>query len=212
MDSALGCKVVAHVRFRISGVKIPSRIEDLRLVDGHPQVLAKVLGPRRDHILQAKLARMLQAFIESAVKGTVTAADRLNLFHETPKLIATIVCNYVLDRDGDRSRVMWRDEREIVERAGPTIPDKLSCTPPKVIAEGSSSLSTISGTIAPHTGARKARPMPSAKNTGEHRIGIDHMRPRSESEEGRTSPLPKDRANDDHAPILRYRQRLPPVT
>ena len=48
-------------------------------------------------------------------------------------------------------------------RAGPTIPERFSCTPPSVTAEGSSSLLTISGTMAPHTGALKASPIPSAK-------------------------------------------------
>ena len=48
-------------------------------------------------------------------------------------------------------------------RAGPTIPERFSCTPPSVIAEGSSSLLTMSGTTAPQTGAPKASPIPSAK-------------------------------------------------
>ena len=48
-------------------------------------------------------------------------------------------------------------------RAGPTIPERLSCTPPSVTAEGNSSLLTISGTIAPQTGALNASPIPSAK-------------------------------------------------
>ena len=48
-------------------------------------------------------------------------------------------------------------------RAGPTIPERFSCTPPSVTAEGSSSLLTMSGTIAPQTGALNASPIPSAK-------------------------------------------------
>jgi hypothetical protein len=48
-------------------------------------------------------------------------------------------------------------------RAGPTIPERFTCTPPNVTAEGSSSALTISGTIAPQTGAPKASPIPSAK-------------------------------------------------
>ena len=47
--------------------------------------------------------------------------------------------------------------------AGPTILERLACTPPRVTAEGSSSLLTMSGTTAPHTGAAKAIPIPSAK-------------------------------------------------
>ena len=47
--------------------------------------------------------------------------------------------------------------------AGPTMLERLACTPPRVTAEGSSSLLTISGTTAPHTGAAKAMPIPSAK-------------------------------------------------
>ena len=48
-------------------------------------------------------------------------------------------------------------------RAGPTIPERFSCTPPSVTAEGSSSLLTMSGTMAPQTGAPNASPIPSAK-------------------------------------------------
>jgi hypothetical protein len=48
-------------------------------------------------------------------------------------------------------------------RAGPMIPARFICTPPSVIAEGSSSASTMSGIMAPITGAAKAIPMPSAK-------------------------------------------------
>ena len=48
-------------------------------------------------------------------------------------------------------------------RAGPTIPERFSWIPPSVIAEGSSSLRTMSGTTAPQTGAPKASPIPSAK-------------------------------------------------
>ena len=47
--------------------------------------------------------------------------------------------------------------------AGPRMPERFNCTPPSVMAEASSSLLTISGTIAPQTGAVNARPIPSAK-------------------------------------------------
>ncbi len=48
-------------------------------------------------------------------------------------------------------------------RAGPTIVETFNCTPPSVTAEDSSSLLTMSGTIAPQTGAPSASPIPSAK-------------------------------------------------
>ena len=57
-------------------------------------------------------------------------------------------------------------------RAGPTMPERFSCTPPSVIAEGSSSLLTMSGTTAPQTGAPKASPIPSAKTHASTALGF----------------------------------------
>src|SRR4029453_1001532 len=51
-------------------------------------------------------------------------------------------------------------------------PERFNCTPPRVIAEGSSSLLTISGTTAPQTGAPKARPMPRAKMQASTALGL----------------------------------------
>ena len=48
-------------------------------------------------------------------------------------------------------------------RAGPTIPERFTCTPPNVTAEGISSVLTMSGTMAPQTGPPKASPIPRAK-------------------------------------------------
>ena len=56
--------------------------------------------------------------------------------------------------------------------AGPTIPERFNCTPPNVIAEGSSSLLTISGTTAPQTGAPKASPIPRAKIQASTAVGL----------------------------------------
>src|SRR6202795_2057827 len=47
--------------------------------------------------------------------------------------------------------------------AGPRIPEMLSCKPPSVAADGSSSSDTISGTIAVQAGALKANPIPVKK-------------------------------------------------
>ncbi len=47
--------------------------------------------------------------------------------------------------------------------AGPMMPERFSCNPPKAAAEGSSSLETTSGTIAVQAGALKANPIPSKK-------------------------------------------------
>src|ERR1700722_10368175 len=47
--------------------------------------------------------------------------------------------------------------------AGPRIPEILSCKPPSVAAEGSSSSDTSSGTIAVQAGALKANPIPIRK-------------------------------------------------
>ena len=57
-------------------------------------------------------------------------------------------------------------------RAGPTMPERFSCTPPSVIAEGSSSLLTMSGTMAPQTGAPNASPIPSAKMQTSTALGL----------------------------------------
>src|SRR5271165_205753 len=47
--------------------------------------------------------------------------------------------------------------------AGPKIPEMLSCKPPSVAADGSSSSDTSSGTIAVQEGALKANPIPIRK-------------------------------------------------
>ena len=47
--------------------------------------------------------------------------------------------------------------------AGPRIPEMLSCKPPSVAADGSSSSDTSSGTIAVQAGALKANPIPVRK-------------------------------------------------
>src|SRR5262245_28039501 len=44
--------------------------------------------------------------------------------------------------------------------AGPTIPERLSCKPPNITAEGSSASETIWGTIDVQAGALKANPTP----------------------------------------------------
>jgi hypothetical protein len=48
-------------------------------------------------------------------------------------------------------------------KAGPTITAKFICTPPRVIAEASSSFWAISGTMDAQTGALNAKPIPSKK-------------------------------------------------
>jgi hypothetical protein len=48
-------------------------------------------------------------------------------------------------------------------KAGPRIPPRFICTPPRVMADASSSFWTISGTIDPQTGALNAKPIPSKK-------------------------------------------------
>src|ERR1700693_214801 len=47
--------------------------------------------------------------------------------------------------------------------AGPTIPQMLSCKPPRVTAEGSSSFDTTSGITALQAGAQNAKPTPIRK-------------------------------------------------
>ena len=46
MHAFLGCKIVAHHRLGVSRVQFPNRVEYARLIDGHSQALAKMLGPR----------------------------------------------------------------------------------------------------------------------------------------------------------------------
>ena len=85
--------------------------------------------------------------------------------------------------------------------AGPTIPERLSCTPPSVIAEGSSSLLTTSGTIAPQTGAPNASPNPKHEDASKHRIRVDHLCPRSKSKECCACSLPNCSTHDHNAPV-----------
>ena len=86
-------------------------------------------------------------------------------------------------------------------RAGPTIPERFSCTPPSVIAEGSSSLLTMSGTMAPQTGAPNARPIPSAKMQASTELGLITRvhAPRARSADA--CSLPQHSTHDHHAPI-----------
>ena len=48
-------------------------------------------------------------------------------------------------------------------KAGPAIPARFIRTPPRVIADASSSFWTISGTMDAQTGALNAKPIPSKK-------------------------------------------------
>ena len=86
-------------------------------------------------------------------------------------------------------------------RAGPTIPERFSCTPPSVIAEGSSSLLTMSGTMAPQTGAPKASPIPSAKMQASTELGLitSVHAPRARSADA--SSLPQHSTHDHNAPV-----------
>src|SRR6202795_5097561 len=56
--------------------------------------------------------------------------------------------------------------------AGPRIPEMLSCNPPSVAADGSSSSDTSSGTIAVQAGALKANPIPIRKTQIKIRYGL----------------------------------------
>ena len=63
-------------------------------------------------------------------------------------------------------------------RAGPTIPERFSCTPPSVIAEGSSSLlDDVRNNGSPNRGA-KGKPNPQRKDARKHSTGVDRVRPR----------------------------------
>ena len=86
-------------------------------------------------------------------------------------------------------------------RAGPTIPERFNCTPPSVIAEGSSSLLTISGTTAPQTGAPKASPIPSAKIQASTALGLIVSVNAPNGKNHRPSSLPQHRTDDDRAPV-----------
>src|SRR6202047_3258858 len=62
--------------------------------------------------------------------------------------------------------------RSIPPIAGPRIPEMLSCKPPSVTADGSSSSDTSSGTIAVQAGALKANPIPIRKTQIKIRYGL----------------------------------------
>src|SRR5260370_42631676 len=60
----------------------------------------------------------------------------------------------------------------IPAKAGPRIPDILSCTPPRVKADGNSWSVTSCGTSDAHTGALTATPRPSANTPTRSSIGF----------------------------------------
>ena len=86
-------------------------------------------------------------------------------------------------------------------RAGPTIPERFSCTPPSVIAEGSSSLLTMSGTTAPQTGAPKASPIPSAKTHASTALGFITSVHAPKARTADQSCLPEYGTHDHSAPV-----------
>src|ERR1700737_4260917 len=62
--------------------------------------------------------------------------------------------------------------RRIPAKAGPRMPDILSCTPPRVKADGNCSSVTSCGTSDAHTGALTAKPRPSTKTPTRSSIGF----------------------------------------
>jgi hypothetical protein len=102
-------------------VQVPGFIEYSRLIDGHPCVLAKILSPRRDQVIQTEQAGLIQALIEPALERTVPPNCSLNFLHQSPKLLSIVPGYGVLDRYSDRPVFVFRDDGQVVrmiERRG----------------------------------------------------------------------------------------------
>jgi hypothetical protein len=102
-------------------VQVPGFIEYPRLIDGHPRVLAKILSPRRDQVIQTEQAGLIQALVEPALERAVSPNCSLNFLHQSPKLPSIVPGYGVLDRYSDRPVVVFRDDGEVVriiERRG----------------------------------------------------------------------------------------------
>src|SRR5580700_2796137 len=71
--------------------------------------------------------------------------------------------------------------------AGPTIPQRLSCKPPRVTAEGNSSFDTTSGISALQAGALNAKPTPIRKTDAKMMYGF------SKPSTPRTASIPAEK-------------------
>jgi hypothetical protein len=102
-------------------VQVPGFIEYSGFIDGHPCVLAKVLSPRRDQVIQTEQARLIQALVEPALECAVPPNCSLNFLHQSPKLLSIVPGYGVLDRYSDRPVFVFRDDGQVVrmiERRG----------------------------------------------------------------------------------------------
>ena len=105
---------MAYERLGVSRVKIPAFIESAGFFDGHPHVLAKMVGPRRYQVFETEQTVVIQAFVEPALKGAVAPAGRLHFLHEQPELLAIPAIDLVVNCYRDRSLVGIRNDGQIV--------------------------------------------------------------------------------------------------
>ncbi len=100
-------------RFRVSGVQIPSLLVNFRLIDGHSQVQTKMLSPRGHMVFQTEQAGLIQILVETALECAVTPACCLHFSHQTSKLLSVLTGDEVIDRYGDRTIVVIRNDGQI---------------------------------------------------------------------------------------------------
>ena len=105
---------MTHDRLAVTRVKIPAFIESAGFFDGHPHILAKMVGPRRYQVFETEHAGVIQAFIEPALKRAVAPAGSLHLLHEQPEFLAIPAIDLVINCYGDRSLVGIRNDGQIV--------------------------------------------------------------------------------------------------
>ena len=106
---------MAHDRFRVSYVQVPSFIEYFRLVDGHSHVQAKMFSPRRHQVLQPEQAGLIQTFVEPTLQRAVAPTCSLNFLHQNSKLVSILASNDVFDPYCDRPVIVSRGDGQIVQ-------------------------------------------------------------------------------------------------
>ena len=105
---------MAHHRFHVAGMQIPCLPIDFRLVDRHPHAVAEMFRPCGYLILQTKHAALIQTLIEPALERAVAAKSGLHLLHENSKLLSIVSGNKIVDRDGDRTLVVVRENLQVM--------------------------------------------------------------------------------------------------
>ena len=105
---------MAHHWLGIGGMQTPSLLVGFRFLNSHSHSQAKMFRPCRNLVLQPKDTALVETLINPALERAVAPKSGLHLLCQNAELLAVIVRNKIVDRDGNRTLLVFGKNLQLV--------------------------------------------------------------------------------------------------